>query len=310
MMKTCFEFTRKSLSILEKIQESEIRSWVGGGNVQKVVAEGMNALVANTPVHGSMKILDYGCGIGRVSVGLAQMLEQERGQLLGVDIIPRLIDFCVANIEPIYNNTKFTLINDHNPRYDFHKGEVGVVAQTPEEFIEGINSSIDMIVAYSVFTHFTPEMALRHAKLFYKALRNSGIVYLSAFLESPLNPADRRLGQGEKFKDIPLKMPLSWALYRFDYLEQIFNEAGFQISKIVYGHWRLKGALPQFMYQGNHSHDIIVAVKQSFVPTNFNPAEYLSINPDLKLSYTEAADHYLRCGFYENRTWQTEALTQ
>ncbi len=294
-----FELTPKSRELLKKIQgQPQLNTWVGGGDAIGVARSGMNAVLANAPINSKMRCLDYGSGVGRVSVALAQYLEH--GVLIGADIIPQLVDFCKSEISPVYHNASFQLIEDENPLYDKKKA-IADRSKSPRDFFAEHRKYFDLIVSYSVFTHFTPDMATRYLDFFHYALANSGSILISAFIDTPRNPFNRRLLKGEEFRDAIPEEPLLFALFNWRTLERIFHRSGFQVSKVVYGSWRNKYKLPESMYHGTHYQDLIVATKIPALTADFDDDAYLKANPGLDLGGLRPAEHYLQYGFYENR---------
>ena len=57
----------------------------------------------------NMTVLDFGCGVGRLMVPLADFLRE--GRCVGIDIVPGMIDFCKQQIETSFPGSKFYLSN-------------------------------------------------------------------------------------------------------------------------------------------------------------------------------------------------------
>src|SRR6202011_2974808 len=71
----------------------------------------------NLPLQRNDAVLDFGCGIGRTSVLLAEFL-QEGGQVVGSDIVPGQIRFCREQFANFFPNATFYCLQASNPNYD------------------------------------------------------------------------------------------------------------------------------------------------------------------------------------------------
>jgi SAM-dependent methyltransferase len=90
-------------NIFAAMRQSGMTEWVGGGDPEHVGKLGLSSITHNLAIDPSDRVLDFGCGIGRVSALLAPMLSD--GCLVGVDIIPAQIKFCKEQIASRFANT-------------------------------------------------------------------------------------------------------------------------------------------------------------------------------------------------------------
>ena len=148
--------------------------------------ECFRAVAASAQLRKDMRALDYGCGIGRTSIPMADFLAD--GELIGVDIVPGMVEFCQNEIHPIYPNTTFILSSSDNPLYTKYKSKSPIIPQDINEWSVRAQSSFDLIYAFSVFTHLDPEMAQSTFDLFVRVLKPSGFVFVTAFLDLVDNP--------------------------------------------------------------------------------------------------------------------------
>jgi SAM-dependent methyltransferase len=121
------------------------------------------------------RILDIGCGYGRLAVPLTGFLTT--GEYAGFDLNARAIDWCRRSISRGHANFWFThadIANSHyNPR--------GTIA--PENFpFPCADASVDLAVATSLFTHLLPAAAARYAAETARVLKPGGRALLSFFL--------------------------------------------------------------------------------------------------------------------------------
>ena len=99
----------------------------------------------------SDRVLDAGCGIGRMAVPLTKYLS-EQGSYEGFDISGKSINWCKKNITPKYPNFRFQLADIYNKRYNPR----GKQKSSQYKFPYG-DSSFDFVFLTSVFTHMLPK---------------------------------------------------------------------------------------------------------------------------------------------------------
>src|SRR5262245_2380217 len=75
--------------------------FVGGGDFEKIGREFKSYFIDLANLQSNHRVLDVGCGIGRMAVPLTSYLSQE-GEYYGFDIVARGIDWCQNRISPKY----------------------------------------------------------------------------------------------------------------------------------------------------------------------------------------------------------------
>ena len=115
-----------------------------------------------TPISEETRILDFGCGWGRISRFFFKDVAKEN--FFGVDVDPEMISFCASAM---------------------NYGTYATVQPEPPMAFE--SSSLDVIFAYSVFSHLAEPVALKWIEEFARVLRPNGILLAttegSAFLD-------------------------------------------------------------------------------------------------------------------------------
>jgi SAM-dependent methyltransferase len=96
------------------------------------------------------KVLDVGCGIGRMAIPLTKYLSKEGGYW-GFDIVKSGIDWCQSHISPRFNNFHF----QHSDVYNSHYNPTGKVRAQNFRFPFN-EESFDFVFLTSVFTHMLP----------------------------------------------------------------------------------------------------------------------------------------------------------
>jgi SAM-dependent methyltransferase len=132
------------------------------------------------------RVLDIGCGIGRMARPLAVYLAPEGGYE-GFDIVPEGIAWCQGRYPA---NFTFRRLDVHNARFHPAGREAAERASFPYE-----DAAFDFAFATSVFTHLRPEAADRYLAETARVLRAGGRALLTFFLaEQPVGDHVHRVG--------------------------------------------------------------------------------------------------------------------
>lgn len=137
----------------------------------------------------STRILDLGCGPGRLLTGL-QSLGMEYGEFVGVDVQQRYIDWLSKNMAD--DKTTFLRLDMHNARYNPGGQRVDDVSLAIP------NKHFDVAVLYSVFTHMLIDDIELFLRVLYRHLAPGGRALVTTWVEDgvPLqteNPVDWHL---------------------------------------------------------------------------------------------------------------------
>jgi len=285
-------------AIFEAMRQSGMHDWVGGGGADPAAASAENfaCVLDNLSLRPSDRVLDFGCGIGRTSVPLADFLST--GELVGVDIVPAQIRFCQAEIASRFRNASFYCTDARNPHYDRFISEDNMVI-SEDDFLANRAASFDLVVAYSVFTHFDPPMAAKYLSFLKQLTKEGGWLFLSWFFDHDANPTHNRLSNGEhcyKTED------LSFVLFSLQLFGELVADAGLQIRRITYGYWR--EGRPNVMLKGEHPQDIAILYRPVEFPVDFDPVRYLELNRDVAEAGVDPVRHYLDHGQREGRRFR------
>lgn len=126
------------------------RRYVGGGDFHEVGQQFLGHLIELVDLKPQDRILDIGCGIGRIAVALTDYITPP-GSYDGFDIVPLGVKWCEKNITPKFPNFRFQQADIYNKFY-YPKG-----TQKSDSFqFPYPTGSFDAVVLTSVFTHMLP----------------------------------------------------------------------------------------------------------------------------------------------------------
>lgn len=141
---------------------------VSGAGSFDVIGKMELALLLKAGVRPTDTVLDFGCGVGRLAVQLVPFLKG--GHYIGTDIAQAILDRARQRLAP------------QTPKSDC---KITLLRQESERFPSG-DSSVDMLCAYSVFTHMEHEDAWRYLVDARRIIRPGGrFVFSCLTLDQP-----------------------------------------------------------------------------------------------------------------------------
>jgi SAM-dependent methyltransferase len=163
------------------------------------------ALLVRNGLEADHRVLDIGCGIGRVALGLTNVLSRA-GSYDGFDVDARAVKWCAGNLSPRFPNFRFTHADVATARHN-RGGVPAAEYRFPFD-----DASFDFAFATSVFTHLEMDAALRYFGEAHRVLRPGGTLLATVFLldgtpsklEFPIDRGDHRLtssGSGVAFAE-------------------------------------------------------------------------------------------------------------
>jgi SAM-dependent methyltransferase len=228
--------------------------FVGDGDYRAIGAEYLGHFVRVGGLKSSDRVLDIGCGIGRMAVPLTQYLDEAVALYEGIDPVSEGIAWCVKNITPVYPRFRFCQVDVAHELYN----PGGALAGT-EVVLPFADASFDFIAMVSVATHLPPEEIAAYAREATRLLAPGGRLFMTAFLITS-GDTDR---EGARPKFVPGNAPGTWygdpaaplAAIGFNpnVMEEAVNAAGLTLQVVDLGNWR--GT------ESTHYQDIVIASK-------------------------------------------------
>lgn len=141
------------------------------------------------------RVLDAGCGIGRMARPLTGYLD-DRGSYEGFDVDASGVAWCARHLTPRFPRFRFTRVDVQNDRYN-PKGRIA-----PSEFrFPYADGSFDFVFLTSVFTHMLPAHVDRYLAEASRVLAPGGRGFSTWFLRNP--ESERLLAEGKARLPIP-----------------------------------------------------------------------------------------------------------
>jgi ubiquinone/menaquinone biosynthesis C-methylase UbiE len=151
--------------------------FVGDGDFDRIGNEFIGLLRAHG-LQPSQRVLDVGCGIGRIAVPLTGYLDCS-GSYEGFDIVHHGIVWCRRRISPRFPRFKFTHANIYNKMYN-PRGRLAASAYT---FPYG-DGEFDYAILTSVLTHMLPDDVRHYLRETRRVLKPGGICFATMFLRN------------------------------------------------------------------------------------------------------------------------------
>jgi ubiquinone/menaquinone biosynthesis C-methylase UbiE len=230
--------------------------FVGDGDFKKTGEEFFKYFVELGGLKPHHKVLDVGCGIGRMAIPLIKYLES--GSYEGFDIVPKGIEWSNKTITAKYSNFHFQLIDVYNKLYNAKGKYISSEYKFPFS-----DESFDFVFLTSVFTHMLPKDMNNYFSNITRVLKRKGRAFITYFLinEDSLKSIGKNLStlefkyqEGDYWTTSPNK-PEKAIAYEEKYIKDLYDKNDIKIIEpIHYGSWC--GRKQYLSYQ-----DILIAEK-------------------------------------------------
>lgn len=230
--------------------------FVGDGDFRAVGAEFLAHFIRLGGLRPQDRVLDIGCGIGRMAVPLTQYLDIEKGRYTGIDPVEGGIAWCRRFVASVYPNFTFQRLDIAHDLYN-PKGKIsGEALKLPYA-----EQQFDFVIMTSVVTHLPPDEILIYLSEVARLLKPGGRLFMTAFVvdrHAAANESGRRDPRLAFARDgdgpcwfVPDQPPLAAVGLDDGFLDQALEKVGLAVVLKSLGHWRGQDA--------GHYQDVYVA---------------------------------------------------
>jgi SAM-dependent methyltransferase len=187
------------------------------------------------------RVLDVGCGPGRMAVPLTRYLSSGAGgSYEGFDVVPREVEWCRRQITPRHPSFRFQVADVRNPRYN----PAGATPASEYRF-PFPDQSFDFAFATSVLTHLREPDAANYLREIGRVLRPGGRCMVTFFLWN--TEARQQVAEGKSHYAFAhpdgharyesLDSPEAAVAYDESWVHDRFFAGGMGIEEMRYGQW-------------------------------------------------------------------------
>jgi SAM-dependent methyltransferase len=169
------------------------------------------------------RVLDFGCGCGRVARRMIQQREQPE-RYLGIDLHRGMIEWCRENLAPHAPQFRFEHHDVYNPGFNPH-------AAPYFQTLPAEDSSFSLVVAISVFTHVLQDEVPRYLREVSRVLEPGG-----AFIGTWFTFERGDFPMLQEFQHalyINLQDPTNAVIFDRPWIRAMAAEAGLVMTKIT-----------------------------------------------------------------------------
>lgn len=204
--------------------------FVGNGDFKEIGNEFFNYFVQLADLKPHEKVLEVGCGIGRMAVPLMSYLK-DGGTYDGFDIVRSGIRWCQKYITPRASHFHFKLADIYNSDYNPAGRFKAVDYRFPYE-----DESFDFVFLTSVFTHMLPPDMEHYLSEIRRVLKEGGRCFITYFLldkeslelvnagASTIDFKYKVESYEEECRIMNIDIPESAVAYSLEYIEQLYKK--------------------------------------------------------------------------------------
>jgi len=158
--------------------------YIGTGDFKEIGDNFKHYFIELANLQPNERVLDLGCGIGRMAVPLTNYLTQE-GEYWGFDIVNKWIAWCKKHISSRFGNFHFQYVDLYNKIYNPKAKVKAIDFRFPFS-----DDYFDFVFLTSVFTHMLPSDLEHYLSEVSRVLKQGGRCLITFFL---LNDESRHL---------------------------------------------------------------------------------------------------------------------
>lgn len=211
--------------------------FTGSGDFKKQGLKMARYLQEEAELKAHHRVLDVGCGIGRMAVALTGILSTE-GRYEGFDVVKKGILWSQKHISRRYPNFQFRHIELGNDLYKSSSNNAATFTFPYED------QQFDCVVVISVFTHMLPEEVSRYLHEISRVLKPQGRCLATFFI---LNEESKSLMQNQHHFHFPHdyghyrlmseRVKAANVAFEEGFLSKASADAGLHIEKFFPGYW-------------------------------------------------------------------------
>src|SRR5947209_4676518 len=152
------------------------RANVGGGDYLYMGQLQLRNFVEYGGLQPYHRVLDVGCGIGRMATALLDYLD-DRGSYEGFDVVPESVHWCQANVTPRRPSFRFRVADVHNRTY---RPDCPTPASRYRFPYPG--REFDFVFLTSVLTHMLPDGLGNYLREIHRILKPNGRCFITFLL--------------------------------------------------------------------------------------------------------------------------------
>ena len=221
-------------------------------------------LVDLTGITPEDRVLDVGCGAGRLATPLARYLGP-RGSYEGFDNNAERIAWCNEHIGALHPNMRFGLADVYNGQYNRS------ATLQPKDFTFPYeDGEFDVVFLMSVFTHMLPDDIRHYTSEIARVLKPGGRSLITWFILNEESERQIERTRGERsdpaqnahkalfghdfgvYRATDPRVPEYVIAYREDFVRDTYGENGLEITGVEYGSWSGRDGT-------RHNQDAVVA---------------------------------------------------
>lgn len=214
-------------------------------------------LVGRFGLDNRSRVLDIGCGCGRLAIPFSYYLDS--GRYYGVDVWDAGIEWCRKHLLGDRKHVEFQCLGSNN---NYYFGQYDASVRNDYRMPRIADKSIDLVFAISVFTHLVERDVRSYLSEITRVLDEQGAAYISAFvIDEYFTEFVEKTG---KHKSVKRYKPGAFYAYRGQdffagYTERkwrkMFKRHGLKVVSYEVGSWAAKPGARTFQ-------DIFVVIRR------------------------------------------------
>ena len=201
--------------------------------------EEIRDLLISLGLKPDQRVLDVGCGCGRVALPLTEYLSPQGG-FDGFDIMPSVIRWCQRAVTPRFPNFRFVLADLHSDRY--HPDGESPASRYVFPYPDGV---FDYVFLGSVFTHMLPADVDNYLGEIARTMKPGGTCVISYYLLNAEREAAIAAGgsmwtfshHGPGYRAEYAHLPEAVTGYDEQWILDLYRAKGLDIAEVRHGVW-------------------------------------------------------------------------